>query len=254
MTRSGLFFTRWGYLHVPQAVPLDLCRRAMRAINHSIGQGIDLSRVAEYRAKSYCEELREQPVITDLAAASAIPSVCEQLMGEGSVAGVGSGQIALRFPSPPGTEAKAPGGHIDGLGTGVNGIPKGEFRRFFSLLVVMLLDDVTEVNSGNFTVWPGTHHGMEAHLKRVGTQVLAEGTPHLEDAGEPVMTTGRQGDVTLAHYLTLHGVGPHVGPRIRYAVIFRVRHVDAQRNNVAGFTDKWLEFAPLRALDAKLPA
>jgi len=244
------FFHDQGYLHVPGVVPVERCRGAMQAINHSIGQGIDLSRIDKLRATSYCQELKEQPVLTDLVNATGVIGIAEQLMGEGKVVEAASGQVALRFPKPPGAEPKTPGGHIDGVGTGTNGIPKGEFRRFFSMLCVVLLDDLPDRHCGNFTVWPGSHLKMEAKIREIGIEALADGTPKLADPGQPLMTTGRQGDVVLAHYLTLHGVGPHVGPRIRYAAIFRIRHVNAEANNVAGYTDKWLEFDGIRALDA----
>ncbi len=242
-------FVDHGYLHLPGAVSREACHAAMRAINHSVGQGIDIADVAQMRARSYCTELQKEPFITELFNASDAMPACESLMGEGNVTPAGSGQIALRFPLEPGKQAKDFNGHIDGIGTGINGIPKGEFRRGFTTLCVVLLDDVPEPHWGNFTVWPGSHHLVADALRTRGIESLSEGTPDVGDPGPPLMITGKQGDVVLAHYLTLHSVAPHIGPRIRYATIFRIRHVDVSKNGEAAYTDKWLEFEPLHGLD-----
>lgn len=239
-------FGRDGYLHMPAAVSVEACRAAMQAINHNLGQGMDPSQMTKFRAQSYCPQLQPEPVITDLFNESKAFAAAEQMIGGGKVQKAGGGQIALRFPAAPGGEPKGFGGHIDGIGSGSNGIPVGEFRRGFTMLCVVLLDDVLEQHCGNFTVWPGSHVLIEQVLKSSGPASLSKGTPKT-DPGPPMMTTGQQGDVIFVHYLTLHSVAPHIGPRIRYAAIFRVRHVDVATNGEAAYTDKWLEFEPIRA-------
>ena len=48
-------FVRDGFPHAPELVPLRLLARARRAINHSIGSGID----ADELNQSFCTELRD---------------------------------------------------------------------------------------------------------------------------------------------------------------------------------------------------
>ena len=61
------FFVQQGFLHVASAVPTSLVRRARRAINHSLGAGIDKRDVARMNAQSFCEELVEDPRLLRLA-------------------------------------------------------------------------------------------------------------------------------------------------------------------------------------------
>ena len=61
------FFVQQGFLRVASAVPTSLVRRARRAINHSLGAGIDKRDVARMNAQSFCEELVEDPRLLRLA-------------------------------------------------------------------------------------------------------------------------------------------------------------------------------------------
>jgi len=60
-------FVRDGFLHVPGVVPPRLLARARRAINHSLGAGIDRNDVTRLNAQSFCGELRSDPRLLRLA-------------------------------------------------------------------------------------------------------------------------------------------------------------------------------------------
>lgn len=244
-------FIDHGFLKVEQAVPQVYVNRALRAINHSLGQGREMGDVAKLNAQSWCPELGGDAVITDLVNRTPVHQLAEDLIGEGRLTAVNHGQVPPRFPRSLEVDAgsvKRAGGHIDGLGTGTNGIEAGVYRRFFTGLAVVLLSDLPEGDMGNFTVWPGSHRAMSEHLRREGHQVLAHGTPQLDLAVEPLMCTGRAGDVIFCHYLTLHAAGPNLSPHVRYAAIFRLRHVEAETNGVDGYLDPWLEYEGLHDL------
>ena len=237
------FFYEEGYIKIPGAVPQIMVEAARHAMNHSIGsagkQGEDLEK---FRIASYGNELKNAPVLTDLFNKTPVVRVVEELLGEGHVQPCGGAQVALRFPGELGTEPGEPHGHLDGLGTGTNGTPKGEYVRGFTALAVVYLADVKEAYRGNFTVWPQSHRFFQEYFEQVGHGILAEGMPKVELPQGPVQMTGQAGDVILTHHLLVHTAAPNVGPDVRYAAIFRVRHTDIDSIGKQAYTDIWREW------------
>jgi hypothetical protein len=246
--RQKLDFYEQGYLKLPGVVPQVMVEAARHAINHSIGEeGMGKDDLVAMRSRSYCQELQNASVITDLFNKSPIPSIAESLIGKGNVIPPTSAQIALRFPGPLFTDPNPPRGHLDGLGTGTNGIPKGEYRRGFTGLVVILLADVPEPYSGNFTVWPRSQQFFERFFKENGDQVLAEGMPRVDLPEGPIQMTGKAGDIILTHHQIVHCAAPNASANIRYAAIFRLRHIETEQIGRAAFTDIWREWPGVRA-------
>lgn len=249
-------FLEQGFLHIPQVVPRDLTDRALRAINHSLGQGRPKEDIPKLNAQSWCPELGGQDIITDLFNSTPAFAIAEDLLGIGNVERAGGGQVPPRFPrSLDVSTAKPPQGHIDGIGTPTNGVPVGTYNRGFTMLCVALLSDLPTGNMGNFTVWPGTHELVASRLREQGHGLLAQGIPEWDwrDVGiDPHPCTGSAGDVVFAHYLTWHTASPNLSPHIRYAVIFRVRHIACGANGIEALTEPWIEFEGLT--DLRQPA
>ncbi|MDA3961273.1 MAG: hypothetical protein PF961_10830 [Planctomycetota bacterium] len=242
-------FIDQGFLAVEQVVPQVLINQALRAINHSLGQGRDVTSVAELNARSWCPELGATSTMTDLFNKTPAFQLAEGLIGHGKLEATGSAQVPPRFPRGlEVTDAPLPRGHIDGMGTGTNGIPKGVYRRGFTALCVVLLSDLPEGFMGNFTVWPGSHIPVNQHLKSHGLEVLSEGSPRIDWDIEPNMVTGRAGDVVFAHHLTFHSACANLSPHVRYAAIFRLSHVDCSRNGNDAYLDMWAEYEGLHDL------
>lgn len=236
-----------GYLILPGAVPEAAVRRARRAINHSLGEeGMAKEDLPRMRAQSYCGELRSDAAILELVTRTSVWASVESLMGEGAVQEPTGGQIALRFPSAPGSDPGPPRGHLDGLGSGANGMERGVYSRGFTGLAVVLLGDLPETFSGNFTVWPGTHRFFQEYFLKHGHEVLGDGMPRVELPSEPVQITGRRGDVVLTHHQLVHTAAPNASDDIRYAAIFRLRHVDIETVGFDAFTDIWREWDGVR--------
>jgi hypothetical protein len=183
----------------------------------------------------------------DLFNASPVVSLAESLMGEGNLQKpIRGAQVAPRFPTVIGDVPPEPRGHLDGMGTGTNGMPKGVYRRGFTAFAVIYLADVPEPYSGNFTVWPGSHRFFENYFNREGLEVLSNGTPRLDLPEGPDMITGNAGDFIIAHHQMIHTGGPNASPNIRYAAIARLRHIDCDKNGNDGFLDIWREFPCVR--------
>ena len=241
------FYDR-GYVKIPGAISKAMVDTARQAVNHSIGtlgpNGEDMSK---HRAAQFCRDLNGSPVIMDLFNASPVGSLAESLMGEGNLQKpIRGAQVAPRFPTVIGDVPPEPRGHLDGMGTGTNGMPKGVYRRGFTAFAVIYLADVPEPYSGNFTVWPGSHRFFENYLNREGLEILSNGTPRLDLPEGPDMVTGNAGDFIIAHHQMIHTGGPNASPNIRYAAIARLRHIDCDKNGNDGFLDIWREFPCVR--------
>jgi ectoine hydroxylase-related dioxygenase (phytanoyl-CoA dioxygenase family) len=228
-----------GYVKVSGVVPKVMVNAALRAINHSIGEGMPAEAMTTMRAQSYCRELQGAPVITDLLNKTPAWSLAESVIGEGNIKPVRGAQIALRFPTmqdPP----SSPHPHLDGMHTPTNGVPYGTIQNFTMLLGVVL-SDVPEPFSGNLAVWPGTHHLYEQYFREHGWESLLKGMPPV-DMPEPEQLTAQAGDVVLCHYQLAHGITANLSPNIRYAIYFRLHHVEHDTYSKQAMTDIWLEW------------
>ena len=241
--KQKLDFYENGYITIPGVVPQLMVDAARQAINHSIGEvGLHQGDLERFRAQSYCNEIREAPEVVDLFGKTPVRQIAESLMGEGNVQIPGSGQVALRFPGPLRKDPNEPSGHLDGLGSGKNGMEKGVYRRGFTALAVVYLADVPEPYSGNFTVWPKAHSFFADYFKKEGHEILANGMPRPELPEGPKQIVGKAGDVVLTHHQIVHTAAPNAASDIRYAVIFRLRHVECEKNGYDAYTDIWKEW------------
>lgn len=134
--------------------------------------------------------------------------------------------------------------HLDGMYSPTNGVKEGTIQNF-TMLVGILLSDVTTDLAGNFTVWPGTHHQYESYFREHGPDSLLNGLPPI-DMPEPIAVKGRAGDVILAHYQLAHGIGPNLSPNIRYAIFFRLSHVRHADDWRAPMKDIWMHWPGMR--------
>jgi hypothetical protein len=234
-----------GFVKIPGVVPKIMIDEARRAVNHSVGEGMNVEDMPVFRQRSYAPELASQPVITDLVNKTPAFQLAECLIGEGMIEPITGGQIALRFPSlmdPP----KPVRHHLDGMPSEHNGVPKNTYHNFTMLLGV-ILSDVPEPNSGNFTVWPGSHLSYEKYFKEHGSDVLLNGLPQVE-LREPVQITGQAGDIILCHYQIAHASNVNLSPNIRYACYFRLKHVDHEKHWKETYSNLWLDWPGIREL------
>ena len=250
--RQKLQFHEQGWIQIKGAVPSVMVEKARKAINHSVGNvGRGADNPERHRDGQYCDELRNAPVIANLFRKTPLLDAAESLMGKNSFNPPGAGQIALRFPGPLQQDPREPNGHLDGLGNGRNGQPKGHYRRGFTMFAVVYLSDVPEEFSGNYTVWPKSHAAYERFFKERGHEALKNGLPRIDLPERRVMVTGEAGDAVLAHYQMLHSACPNASPNVRYAAIFRVRSKEIG-DGYEGYTDIWREFpGVVRALEAR---
>lgn len=236
-----------GYTVLRNAVPKVMLDQTLRAINHSVGEGVPREEIKRLRAQSYCRELQNQPVITDLINKTPVFDLVESALGKGNLKPSGSGQIALRFPQEYDGPPKRLGGHLDGQPTDDNGVPRdGKFHNFTALAVV-LLSALEGQEAGNFTVWPGSHRLCEEYFRTHGPEKFLEaGVPKLS-FGEPEQLEGQPGDVVLTHYQVVHTAAPNYSPHVRYASIHRLNHARRTQSSYGDvMADLWLEWDGVR--------
>ena len=241
-------FYHRGYVKIPGAISKALIDTARQAVNHSIGtMGVNGEDMSKNRAGQFCRDIHDSPAITDLYNNSPVISLAESLMGEGNVkTPIGSAQVAPRFPNVIGKTPSEPRGHLDGMGTGKNGMESGVYRRGFTAFAVIYLSDVLAPYSGNYTVWPSSHQFFEDYLQNEGLEILSNGTPRVDLPEGPDMITGHAGDLILAHHQMVHNACPNASANIRYATIVRLRHIDCEENGNDCFLDIWREFPGVR--------
>ena len=244
------FFREQGYIVIPGALSQKMVDEALRSINHSLGsEGMSKDDLPRLYAQSFCNEVQEARAITDLFNHSPVYAIAESLLGEGNVEKTGAGQIALRFPMDPTSDPGPLDGHLDGLGSGLNGSAIGNYSRGFTGLVVCLLSQLSADYSGNFTVWPRTHTLFEDYFKEHGHEVLENGMPRLEYPEEPIMLQGQPGDVVITHHQLVHNAAPNTSPHVRYAAIFRLLHIDCKEIGRDAYTDISREWPGIREPD-----
>jgi phytanoyl-CoA dioxygenase PhyH len=240
-------FAQNGYIVLPGVVDDLHVDTALHVINHWLFMGFDSTQRFTYYAKSYAPEHESDPEILGLLTDTGGFDRAVELVGR-PLGLPTRGQIALRFPVPLGRPAYYEGAHVDGTPTSMNGVPHDGRIHGHTLLAGVLLSDVPAPDQGNFTVWPGSHLTMARWFAEHGTKIpdpeaffrATEATAAA--TSEPVAVVGRAGDLILAHHLLAHANGGHTGPRIRYAVFFRLStDVRAQLGD-AVLTDPWAEW------------
>jgi hypothetical protein len=228
-----------GYVHLEGVIAAPLVDEALRAINASLGSaGMPREQLATFRASTFTPDLVASEPIRALYRNSALAPLTESAVGAGQVRPPETGQIALRFPTLSATPAVP---HIDGVAYPGNGVPPGTLQHFTALAGVFL-SDALGPDRGNFTVWPGSHRKLEAHVRQRGPEALVNGLPPL-DYGPPRPLAVHAGDALIAHYLLAHAAAPNLGPHIRYAVFFRLAQVDHNHADTRPLSDLWREWA-----------
>jgi hypothetical protein len=100
--------------------------------------------------------------------------------------------------------------HTDG-GEALRRIRVTETSRPIAMKALYLLTDVSEPDSGNFTVFPGSH------LRPFPENADPELTPHSPGA---VQLTGKAGDCFLFSHSLWHGPGPNLSNRARKTLLY----------------------------------
>jgi len=265
-------------------VPKAMCDALVRAINHYTGLEFLEQTQARDKVQSpdapekerkthhvgnYFPALKHSPLVMNLLEQTASYSLVESLIGEGNVVKPHGAQLALRHPTtdldPVATLVQQNASpifnsfsneeyHIDGKSK--YGQRTGPINNF-TLLVGIFLKDVSEPNSGNFVVYPGTHITHAQKFKEVGPQsffqepTMPKWFAYNPALPRPRQITGKAGDILIAHYLLGHTVAPNSSPDVRYKIYFRVQSKHLKQHQLKSMTEPWLDWPGITPLLSK---
>ena len=223
-----------GFCLLPSAVSRDVVDAALGRINRAFTTyGIRPEDNQRHYDLTYFPEITSAPEIKALYGRTQLHHLAEQLISERAQA-TGT-QIALRFPED---QARALQPHVDGTFHRHTG-GRGYIHHFTALAGVFLSE--AGPGDGTLYVWPGSHLALAAHFARNGAdRIIRFGELPEIDFGPPVPLHVRPGDAFIAHNLLVHSISSNIGPNIRYAVFFRVKHPHVERFNYRPLIEPWL--------------
>ena len=169
-TEQRADFARDGFVVIPGVVERERVDAALQLINHWIFCEFDHEKRVQYYAQSFATDRQDDPRILGLLNDTPALALATELVGR-RLAGPDKGQVALRFPVPPGAPPFYAGAHVDGVPTGINGVPEDGAIHGFTINACVLLSDLTGPDQGNFTVWPGTHLTMARWFTEHGARI-----------------------------------------------------------------------------------
>lgn len=220
-------------------MPTARIDEARRLINADLGtRGLPPDQLDAFYQRSFCPELRDHPALLGLV--DECGPYVDALLGQGNLAPPDKAQIALRFPEPPGSEPEELPLHLDGPTVRDDRVVPGTFSRF-SLLLGVLLSDLSEPGRGNLAVSPGSHHHTAERVGREGVVAMSGADP---DVAPAVDVLGRPGDIVLVHPLVRHAARANVSPDVRCIVYFRLRHRNTT-DDPEGLDDLWRDYSAL---------
>jgi len=219
---------RDGWVRLPGAVAPSLLRTASAAIELDLARSFDANRQVEYDNISYCPGLRGTAPILELMTHSLARKILDDLLGWDAISH-DQGQIAIRRAHNA-DRAHAPVWHIDGVGSGKNGLAVGDPISNFTALVGVYLTPIESEYAGNFVVWPGSHDRLQAYFRDRGPMAMREGKPEIQ-LGESIQLLAMPGDMIICHYQLAHTAAVNLSSHDRIAIYFRIwlRDIDTQR-------------------------
>ncbi|MFJ2186706.1 phytanoyl-CoA dioxygenase family protein [Kitasatospora sp. NPDC087861] len=194
-----------------------------------------------YTQRTFGPELGSHPDL--IALFVDFPAI--ELAGDllGSLRPVSTVQLQIRIPEEQLEQAQPEKAmHVDGVAC--PHLDADELRTF-SLLVGVVLSDVTDPQGGALRYQPGGHLAMAEWFRTEWSLGITEQVPPDLDARAGTPLLGQPGDPLLMHHLVPHAVGRNLGPEPRIMAYFRVEHSDHGRRRLQALQDPWLDYPGL---------
>lgn len=215
--------------------------RASSLINTWYRERLSPEDIPAYSQRTFAPELGSHPDVLGLYAQTEAGELASDLLGD--VSPVTAAQIQIRVP-----EADLPGVqpeksmHVDGVSC-----PHLDPRelRTFSLLVGVVLSDISDARGGALHYLPGGHHTMARWFGNQWSLGITEQVPPAVESESGVSFLGSPGDVLLMHHLVPHSTGRNLTPGPRVMAYFRVSHPDHPRRPLKALRDPWLDYPRL---------
>lgn len=225
-------------------LPADLTAEAQSLVEDWYQHDMDLAELARYTQKTFAPELGSHPSFLRLFSGSGVVGLVRSLVG--TFQSVETVQIQIRVPEGELRVAQPDKAmHVDGVAC--PHLDPAELRTF-SLLVGIVLSDVTDARGGALRYVPGGHLRMAEWFRSEWSLGITQQTPPRIDAEEGTPFLGRPGDVLLMHHLVPHSVGRNHTDRARIMAYFRVSQVDHAARRREALKNPWLDYPAIARL------
>lgn len=244
LTRDELTaFATDGALVKRRFVPDHLIQSAAALVNDWYHNHMDPAKITAYSQRTFAPDLGSHPDLLALFSRSGVIELVAQLVGDHQP--VSTVQVQIRVPEatlPDVQPEKAM--HVDGVAC--PHLDPAELRTF-SLLVGVVLSDVSNPAGGALRYVPGGHLRMAKWFRTEWSLGMTDQVPPHIDTEQGTPLLGGPGDVLLMHHLVPHSVGHNHTSQPRVMAYFRVSHVDHPTRRLDALRDPWLDYPALTA-------
>lgn len=204
---------------------------------------MDPAEIPAHTRKTFAPDLGSHPDLLALFTHSGVRDLVASLVGEFQPVTTAQIQIRVPEPAPPYTQPdKAM--HVDGVAC--PHLDPAELRTF-SLLVGVVLSEVTDPDSGALRYVPGGHLRMAEWFRTQWPLGMTDQVPPDIDTEQGTPLLGRPGDVLLMHHLVPHAVGRNRSAAPRVMVYYRISHIHHASRRLDALRDPWLDYPALTA-------
>lgn len=237
-------FTNDGMITKRGFVPRTLVERAAALVITWYRDEMDQTELTTYTQKTFAPELGSHPDLLALLTDSGVADLVSGLVGE--FAPVTTAQIQIRVPEADLIQVQPEKEmHVDGVAC--PHLDPAELRTF-SLLVGVVLSDVSDPAGGALRYVPGGHLRMSDWFRSEWSLGLTDQVPPHIDAEQGTPFLGTPGDVLLMHHLVPHAVGRNHTATPRIMAYFRISHIDHAARRLDALRDPWLDYPALTAV------
>ncbi|NVI89328.1 phytanoyl-CoA dioxygenase family protein [Actinomadura sp. BRA 177] len=240
-TEEKALFKRDGVLIRRGLIEPERIGRAIDLITGRCGPNLTTDVIRDWTQRTFAPDLGGHPDLLALYERTAVPYLAEDLLGE--TVPINAVQIQIRVPEqlfPNVQPVKAM--HVDGVAC--PHLDPGQLRTF-SLLVGVVLSDISDPVAGALRYLPGGHHTMARWFSEEWSLGMTDQVPPTVDQQDGVPFLGIPGDILLMHHLVPHAVGRNHLPFPRIMAYFRVSHPAHADQRLRALCDPWLDYPPL---------
>lgn len=221
----------------------DLLGPARLLVKHWIKNEMDSGRIESYTQRTFAPELGSHRDLLNLYHDSGVLSLVISLVGDPAPVSTVQIQIRLAGDLHGITQAAKPM-HVDGVAC--PHLDVNELRTF-SLLVGVVLSDISDAEMGALRYVPGGHLRMARWFSTEWSSGMTKQVPDHIDIEGGVPLLGEPGDVLLMHHLVPHSVGSNRSTEPRVMAYFRVSHRDHHTRRLESLRSPWLDFPGIGA-------
>jgi Phytanoyl-CoA dioxygenase (PhyH) len=240
-TQELLTFRDNGMIIKRGFISTELVERARGLIDAWYREEMDQAQLATYTQRSFAPDLGGHADLLALFTDSGVADLTRDLLGEFSP--VTTTQVQIRIPEFDLDDSQPEKAmHVDGVSC--LHLDPAELRTF-SLLVGVVLSDVSDPVGGALRYVPGGHLRMSEWFRSEWSLGLTDQVPPVVDSEDGTPLLGRPGDVLLMHHLVPHAVGLNHTTTPRVMAYFRVSHVEHEGRRLESLRDPWLDYPAL---------